>query len=264
MAIFKYEMRQLRAQILWWGIASALLIFTMLPVYVDLVKSGALNFSADSNNSIFDMLGMDIHVLATPMGAFGFLTAFFSIAAGVNGMILGLKAFVKETVQKSAEFIYTKPYKRGAIFCAKVSAAVCSALIIGACYCLGSALSAFANIAEGFDLKTFSLIAASFTLIELFFVFLGAFTGAVYSKIRSPLLASAGVAFMFFVLSSFAGKVGADVLKYITPYSYFGASGIVHNGGYAPGYVAAFTILCVVFAVAGFYTFVKKDVSFIS
>ena len=179
-------------------------------------------------------------------------------------MFLGLKTFTKETVQKSAEFIYTKPYKLGKVFCAKVLGAVCAALIIGACYYTGSVLSAFANITEGFDLKALSLIAVSFTLIELFFVFFGALVGAVYSKIRTPLLLSAGVAFMFFVLSSFAGKVGANAIKYITPYSYFSASGVVHNGGYAAGYTVAFAVLCIVFAVGGFCTFIKKDISLLS
>lgn len=264
MAIFKYELRQLRVQIIWWSIAAAFLIFSMLPTYIGFVTSGALNFSVDSNNSIFDMLGMDIYVIATPVGTFGFLTAFFSIAAGIYGMALGLKTFTKETVQKSAEFIYTKPYKRGKVFCAKVLAAFCAASITGVCYYIGSVISAFANISEGFDFRALSLIAVSFTLIEFFFVFFGAFVGAVYSKIRTPMLTSAGIAFMFFVLSSFAGKVGANALKYLTPYSYFSASGIVKNGGYAAEYVAAFIVLCIIFSVGGYYTFVKKDVSFIS
>ena len=264
MAIFKYEMRQLRSYTFWWGLAVAVLIFIMLPTYIGFMVSGALNFNAESNNSIFDMLGLDIYVLASPVGTFGFLTAFFVIAAGINGMFLGLKTFTKETVGKSAEFIYTKPFKRGKYFRAKVLSAVLSAAIIGVCYYASSILSARINIAGGFDFKAFSLIALSFTLIELFFVLFGAFVGAIYSKIRTPLLASSGVVFMFYVLSSFAGKVKADAIKYVTPFSYFGASGIVNNGGYTTGYLIAFVILCTVFTVAGFSVFVKKDVSFIS
>jgi len=38
----------------------------------------------------------------------------------------------------------------------------------------------------------------------------------------------------------------------------------VRAGVYNMGYMAAFVILCVVFWIAGFAVFVKKDVSFIS
>ncbi|MDR0772362.1 MAG: hypothetical protein LBF15_05000 [Candidatus Peribacteria bacterium] len=54
------------------------------------------------------------------MGTLGFLTSFFALAAGISGMFLGLKIFTKETVQKSAEFLYTKPYSRGNIFFSKM------------------------------------------------------------------------------------------------------------------------------------------------
>lgn len=263
MVIFKYEMRQLRSHILWWAVASALIIFVLLPIYISLLGNGTVDIGAMENNPFFDMLGVDTKVIATPIGCYGFLTAFLTIAAGINGMYLGLKAFTKETAGKSAEFIYTKPYKRGKIYCAKVLSAVLSTVIIGACYYAGSMLAAFMNIAD-VDFKLFSLVALSFMLIELFFVLLGAFVGAIYSKIRNPLLVSSGVAFMFYVVSAFASKINATAIKYFTPYSYFSTSGIVGRGGYNIGYMTAFTVLCAVFVIVGYTTFVKKDVAFFS
>jgi ABC-2 type transport system permease protein len=61
-----------------------------------------------------------MEILKTPLGTLGFLTSFFALAAGISGMFLGLKIFTKETVQKSAEFLYTKPYSRGNIFFSKM------------------------------------------------------------------------------------------------------------------------------------------------
>lgn len=263
MVIFKYEMRQLRSYTLWWAVASALAIFMLFPIYISLLGNGTVDIGAPEGNPLFDMLGVSANVISTPIGCYGFLTAFFAIAAGICGMYLGLKAFTKETVGKSAEFIYTKPYKRGKIFLAKVLPTVLAAMIIGFSYYAGSMLSALMNTIA-VDYKLFSLVALSFMLIELFFVLFGAFVGAVYSKIRTPLLVSSGAAFMFYVLSAFASKVNIAALKYFTPYSYFGTSDIVGRSGYNIGYMTAFVVLCVVFAVAGYTTFVKKDISFIS
>lgn len=264
MAIFKYEMRQLRGYTFWWAIASALFIFLVFPIYISLLGSGAVNMGAMEGNSVLDMLGVDANVITTPLGCYGFLTAFFTIFAGINGMYLGLKAFTKETVQKTADYIYTKPYKRGAIFLAKVISSIISVSVISFCYFLGSAASAVMNISGGFDMKALSLIAGSFYLIQLYFVLFGAFIGAIYSKIRTSLLLSSGVVFMFYVFSAFSSKVNNDFIKFMSPYSYFGTSKIITSGSYNTAYILTLTTMCVIFAIVGYMTFVKKDVSFIS
>jgi ABC-2 type transport system permease protein len=179
-------------------------------------------------------------------------------------MFLGLRVFTKETVQKTAEYIYTKPYKRSGVFAAKVLAAMLSSLAIGVAYYAVSVLSAFLAIASGFSLKSVSLIALSFIFIELFFVLLGACVGSIYSKVRTPLLASTGAVFVFYIFSAYASKVNADAIKFLTPFSYFGASKIVNSGGYNAAYMTALIVLCAIFAITGFGAFVKKDITFIS
>jgi len=264
MAIFKYEIRQLRSHTLWWALAVSVAVIVILPAYINMLTSGAVNAEEVMNNSFFEMLGADVNIISTPIGTYGYVTSFFVIAAGINGMFLGLKTFTKETVGKTAEYTYTKPYKRSGIFSAKILAAILSALIVGAFYYGASVLSTFMGINRSIDLKQLSLIALSFTFIELFFVLFGACVGTVYSKIRTPLLVSSGVVFMFYIFSAYASKVNIDAIKFFTPFSYFGASKIVNSGGYNVGYMAALVILCVIFTIAGFGTFVKKDISFIS
>ena len=264
MAIFKYELRQLRSYTIWWSVCVAFFVYFMLPLYVEMISSNAVDFSSLGNNSLFEAFDMDINIISTPVGMFGWLTSFFAIAAGINGMFLGLKTFTKETVHKSAEFIYTKPYKRGVVYCAKVSAGLLSAVITGIFYFASSVVSALINLNGGINFQTFSLVALSFMLIEIFFVLFGSLIGTVYSKIRTPFLVPAGIAFMFFVLSAFAAKVQAYGIKYFTPFSYFGVSGIVRTGAYNTGFTAIYFILCIIFFIVGYFTFIKKDVTFIS
>ncbi len=264
MAIFKYECRQLRAYTFWWSIICAASIFLMLPVYLGFLAPGTLDLSLMANNPVFDLLGVNPEVMTQPIGIFGFLTSFFAIAAGINGMFLGFKAFGKEAIGRSAEFLYTKPYKRSGIFCAKVGAAVLSALITGLSYFAVAMASGYLNVTDSFDFRLFSLIALSFLWVELFFVLLGALIGAIYPKIRTPLLFSSGVVFIFYIFSAFASKIGADIIKFFTPFSWFGASVIVTSGSYDVGYVAVMIILYILLAVSGFSCFVKKDTTLIS
>ncbi|MCL2335975.1 MAG: ABC transporter permease [Firmicutes bacterium] len=263
MVIFKSELRQLRLYTICWSACMAVLIFLMLPMYVNMIASGAVDLSAMGSNSLFETLGTDITILSTPIGMFGWLTSFFALAGGVNGMFLGLQAFTKETVGKSAEFLYTKPYRRGSVYGAKVAAGLVSAVITGLFYLLGAAASALLNLG-GLAGRPFLLIALSLLLIEIFFVLCGAFLGTLYGKIRTPLLASAGIVFFFYILAAFADKVQAGGLKYFTPFAWFSMSGIAHKGGYSAGYTAALALFCCVFYLAGRLAFIKKDIPFIS
>ncbi|MCL2059278.1 MAG: ABC transporter permease, partial [Oscillospiraceae bacterium] len=255
MAIFKYEMRQLRNYTLWWAVALALFIFLILPSYVSMLAGGATDMGALEGNPMFDMLGVDVNVISTPIGCFGFINAFLAIAGGIGGMFLGLRAFTKETVQKTADYIYTKPYRRGLFFLSKLLSAFISIGIAGICYFIGSVVGGFSATPGGLNIKTLSLLVVSFFLIQFYFVIFGAFVGAVYSKIRSPLLISSGAVFMLYVLSTFASKVGNDLIKFATPFSYFGASGIIVSGGYNAPYMLTYVILCAAFGVIGYITF---------
>ncbi len=263
MAVFNYEWRQLRRYTFWWSSVCALSIFLMLPVYLAFLSGDITNFSLMENNPVFDLLGVDPEVMTQPIGFFGFLTSFFTIAAGINGMFLGLKSFTKETIGRTAEFLYTKPYKRSEIFCSKIMAAFISALITGLFYYIGIMVSGFINIPE-MEFWLFSQIALSFLWVELFFLMLGAFVGAVYPKIPTPLLFSSGVVFIFFIFASFATKVSAGIIKYLTPFAWFGASDIVKSGGYNIGYLASGIILCALFKLIAIIVFIKKDTTLIS
>jgi len=262
MVIFKYELKQNRGYTFWWSIAFLVFIISMLPTYVSMLDSGAVNIDQIGASGIFDFLGTDPTVISQPIGVYGFLTSFFVIAAGISGMFLGLGTFSKETVGRSAEFLYTKPFRRGNIFLSKLLAGLVISLIIGVCYIIGSLIAAqgLSNV----PMNALILIACSLILIELYFLLLGALIGAVQPKIRTPLLVSSGVVFMFYVFSAFASKMGIGVLKYFSPFSYFGASSIMKAGGYDSGYLTVYIIACAIFAVGSYVTFIKKDVSFIS
>ena len=264
MAIFRYEWRKLRGYTIGWALTVGLLIFAMLPVYYKMVGMGGNTLGAMADFGIFELLGVDARTITQPAGVYGFLTAFFSLAGGICGMYLGLGTFTKETVNNTAEFTYTKPFGRGAVYTAKVLAGALSAVVVGLGFYAGSVLAALTGLPNGIDMGLFTLVGLSFLWVALFFLLLGALMGAVHPKIRTPMLLSSGVVFIFYVFSAFASKVGAAAVKYLTPFSWFGASRIITLGRYDWGYLAACALLCVAFVAAGLAVFVKKDITFVS
>src|SRR5699024_11356320 len=58
--------------------------------------------------------------ISKPMGMYSFLTGFFMIAGGIFGMHLGLSLHTKECTENTAEYLYTKPCGRQAIYKGKL------------------------------------------------------------------------------------------------------------------------------------------------
>lgn len=260
MAIFKYEMLQLKWYIFWWSAALAISIFGMLPTYMGFLTGAEIPAGMLAGNAFYDSIGLSMKYINTPIGVYGFLTSFMMIAAGINGMYLGLSIFTKECTGKTADFLMTKPYGRGKVFAAKTLAALTSAIIIGVAYMAGSFASVFSNGADNFDLKLVFLIGLSLIFLTLFFMAIGTFIGVLLPKIRTPLTFSAGVTFLFYITGTFSRKTGFIPGQFITPFVYFGHSNIIDTGGYDSTYMIVFLILVLLFTALSYNIFRKKDI----
>ena len=107
MTIYKYELRQLRGSILIWSAALGIAIYLMLPVYMEMFTSaGILTNSEFSGNAFFEMIGTNIEILTSSMGAYSFLTTFVLMAAAINGMKLGLGSITKEYMNFTTDFLF--------------------------------------------------------------------------------------------------------------------------------------------------------------
>lgn len=215
-------------------------------------------------NSFFVAMGINMKYLVTPIGVYCFLTSFFMLAGAINGFFLGLNVFIKEYMQKSADFLMTKPYNRSKIYFSKLAASACGALLIGGAYAAGSLAAVMINVKNGFDFRVFALIAISFTLVQFLFLSLGALVGTVYPKIRTPFTVSTGIAFMTYVIGAFSRKVNSTFTKFLSPYIYFDGFGIMETGHYDAKYMIAFAVLLIVFTTVSYNVFINKDVVLVS
>lgn len=264
MTIFKYELRQIRGYILAWSLAVAILIIGMLPTYMGFIIGNTQPLESLGDNSFFMAMGVNLKYLGTPIGVYSFLTSFFMLAGAINGFFLGINVFTKEYMQKSADFLMTKPYNRSKVYFSKLASSVCGVLLIGGAYAAGSLAAAQLNVKEGFDFRAFALIALSFMLIQLLFLSLGAFVGTAFSKIRTPLSMAAGVAFMAYVIGAYSRKVNNIFIKFLSPYVYFDGFGIIETGSYDTKYLITYVVLTLVFTLFSYNIFIKKDIVFAS
>ncbi len=262
MTIYKYELKQLRGSILIWSIALGVSIFAMLPVYMDMFTSSGLVAIEDfSENAFFELIGTNIEILTSSMGAYSFLTTFVLMASAINGMKLGLGSITKEYMNWTTDFLFTKPHSRSKIFISKLLASFTAILIISVVYFVASWAGMKVGATGGYDLRIFALIALSVLFMQLIFLAFGMLAGVLFPHIRTPIMISFGVAFVTYVLGSFSRKMNIAAVGYLSPYIYLDNVQTIINDGYRAGYMILFFVLVAIFIIAGHQIFCKKDVT---
>jgi len=263
MTIFKYELKQLKKNIIIWAISMGGLIFLMLPTYVGFT-SGANTSIMDmmQNNPLLDLLGVNMEFMLNPLGMFSFLNSFAMIAAAIHGMSSAFGSHTKEYTSKSAEFLLTKPHSRGKVFWAKFAACAVDTLIVGAVYVIGAALALLTVKGGNIDWRAFILIAKTLVLVGWMFVIFGMLAGTFFSNVRTPTLISACVMFALFCLNTMAKKINAPLLKYLTPFAFFSPLRIAQTGAYEWNYVIWYVVFGAGLLFISYRKFLIKDVLF--
>lgn len=263
MTIFKYELKQLKKNIIIWALSMGGLIFLMLPTYIGFISGGdTLMAGAMENNPMFEALGVSAGFVMTPLGMFSFLNSFAMTAATIHGMSIAFSSHTKEYAGRSAEFLLTKPHSRGEVFWGKFLACTLDSLIVGIAYITGAALALLTVKDVSIDWLAFLLIAKSLVLVELMFVIFGIAAGTFFSNVRTPVLISSCVMFGLFCLSSMSQKINQPILGYLTPFAFFKPMNIVETGFYEWNFVMWYIALGVGLLLISYRKFLKKDVVF--
>lgn len=263
MTIFKYELKQLKKNIIIWALSMGGLIFLMLPTYIGFTSGGdPLMAEAMNNNPLFEALGVGTAFVMTPLGMFSFLGSFAMIAAAIHGMSIAFSSHTKEYESKSAEFLLTKPHSRGEVFWGKFFACTVDSLLVGIAYTAGAGLALLTVKNVSIDWRAFLLIAGSLVLVELMFVVFGIVAGTFFSNVRTPVLMSSCVMLALFCLSTMSMKINQPILGYLTPFAFFKPMNTVETGFYEWNFVVWYVVLGVGLLLTSYRKFLKKDVVF--
>lgn len=265
MTIFKYELIQLKATISIWSISLFLVILLILPVYIGMMSSAdTIVLEGFGDNPMLEAMGVTLDVIATPLGTYAFLTFYVFLACAINGMNMGLKMITKEYIQKTADYIFTKPHSRGKVFFSKTLAILVSTLIIGFAYFMGSWVGMAIGAKGDYNFLVMTQIAFSIVFVQLIFAALGLLAGVIFPHIRTPLLVATAVAFVSYVIGSFSNKMGYTVLTYLSPYHYFTSAEIIKTGSYELRFLVLGFLLVSVLLGISYGIFRKKDIIIVS
>ncbi|MBT2639958.1 ABC transporter permease subunit [Bacillus sp. ISL-39] len=262
MNIFLHELKAYRKSTMIWTLSLVALVVLFLSMFPSFSKD-AEEFKTLLEGFPVELrkaIGLSVDSIATMIGFFSYAFLYLKLAGAIQAMNLGTSILSKESREKTADFLLTKPVTRAQVVTAKLLAALVSLVITNIVFI--TVTFVMASIVEGkdFDKAALFLIAISLFFIQLMFMALGMIISVIIPRIKSVISVSLGTVFGFFMLGMISSTTDDKALRYLTPFNYFDSAYITENMGYETSFILAGALFIIAAVIASYYLYGKKDV----
>lgn len=262
MNIYLQELRFYRRSAIIWMMVFGFGIFaymSLLPAFAKDV-TGSMKVLENFPPALRVALGIKLGIFFTVFGFFGYLLTYMWMVGSVQAMNLGAGIMSKEIAGKTADFLLSKPISRTKVLTSKLMAALTILILTNVVFVIASYISAKVYQTASFDDGKFFIICGTMIFVQLFFLALGYLVSVVVPKIKTVLAYSLPIVFSFFIVGLLDSVIGAEAVRYITPFKYFDISYILDHGSYDWKFVLTDMAVVVVCITATYIIYLRKDI----
>lgn len=264
MNILWRELRVGLKPFIFWMIGMFVLVFIGIVKYEGLNTSG-VNMTDLVRTfprvvmAVMGIVDVDVNTLG---GYTAILNYYVLICAVVYAVHLGSNAVTRESVDKTYEFLFTKPASRTRVLAMKLAASFIS-LLLFCIFIVVFSLIAVAALKTGESVtETVLLFSGSVFFIGALFVALSALMAAVAKRPEKGSLYGNMAFLVAFILGIVYNMLeNPGLLKLISPFSYFSPADLI-AGKLDPLLTILTLSLTAVFLVCTFRLFRKKDLTY--
>lgn len=263
MNVYAFELKREWKSALSWTVTLAVLLWVLMaliyPIYLDsrtdvqaVLDGFPPEFSAAFGISMDDIFGYG--------GFYAFSYLYLSLCGAMMAAALGLSMFAREKRGKCTDFLLTKPKSRGALFGAKLGAALTLLTASNILY-IGIGLLIYRASPQSSAPMSHALLAFSAMLwIELFFLAVAVFVAVFSKKVRSVSGTALAIGMAGFILTAAHSLLEEEAIRYIAPMKYFNVQMAFADGRFEPRYAGTAAILAILLLVLSFVRYQKSDV----
>ena len=262
MNIYKFELKSLMKNTLIWMVSlSAVCVFllSLFPTYTsseDTIRQMLQGYPPE----VIEAFGINLDTLFGIYGFYSFMLVYIILCGAIQAANLGIGLISRENRAKTSDFLLTKPVKRQTVLTAKLLAALTALIATNIVYLIVSTSMCLAVKNGDIELKTIWLLSLTMFFIQLVFVAIGAVFAAFIRKIKSVTTVSLSICFGFYFLSMVDAIVKKDVLKYLTPFSYFDFTAIAADGSYKMSSFITILVVCAGCLTAAYLHNKRQDI----
>ncbi|MFT4415934.1 ABC transporter permease subunit [Fredinandcohnia humi] len=262
MNIFMHELKAYRKSTIVWTLALLSLMVLFMAIFPTISKE------ADEFKRVLEgfpmgvqqALGIQVDSFASIIGYYSYVFMYISLCGAIQAMTVGTAIISKETREKTADFLLTKPIQRSTILMAKISAAAVSLLLTSMVFLGGARIIVASVTTNQFSIRTFLLLTISLFFIQLIFLAIGILVSVCFSKIKSVLMISLGTVFTFYIIGILTSSSEDEIKRFLSPFTYFEPNYIVANTSYEIPFLLVGSGIVVIAILSSFFIYMKKDI----
>ncbi|RSK26047.1 ABC transporter permease [Bacillus sp. HMF5848] len=263
MNIYLHELKAYRKSTIIWTLSLIGIVVLFLSMYPSIAKD-AEQFSKlleDFPVEVRKAIGLSLDSFFSVIGFFSYGFLYVKLAGAIQAMNLGTSILSKETREKTADFLLSKPVSRTKIVTSKLLAAITSLFITNVFFLITTFVMVSIVKTKEYDGNALFMIAITLLFIQLMFVALGFITSVLFPRIKSVISVSLGTVFAFFAIGMVGSATGDEPLRYITPFNYYDTTYIAENLSYEIPFLVLTVSFFILAIVASYIIYKKKDVS---
>ena len=264
MNILKRELKSNAKVFIFWAIGLLFLLFAGMTKYTGISEAGGVDLNVIMEQfpkiilAVFGIAGLDMGTLD---GYYGILVYYAFICASIYAISLGINAVSREAIDRTYEFIFTKPRKHSFVLAMKLMAGfICLTLfnLLNFLFSIGAILTLKEK--KNID-ATVGLFCVTIYLVSIVFFCLAALAAA-WSKSSEK----GSIYGNFIFLATFIIGIISDMfennnwIRIFSPFKYFLASDILKHH-ISPFHVILCMVLIILSLAGAFKVFARKDLA---
>lgn len=262
MNVFRKEMRFNIKSFLLWALVVFVFVFAGIIKYTGVEAGGTdmiNSLLAAFPRIVLATMGFSNVDIATFGGFYALLEVYVTIIVAIYAVHLGNNAISREQVDKTYEFLFTKPRSRTGILGAKLVSAVLFICLIGFLnFAFSQAAYSMLNLPENM-LVTFGYFSVAQVIVGMVFLSLGALLAVMFSTPEEGARAgNASVLVCYFVGVAYSSIDNVQFLRVLTPFKYFDQSALLSHEIELPFFLLSGMLVVVCLAIT-FLRFRKRD-----
>lgn len=142
MNMFLFELKSYRKSLLIWSLSIIGIMVFLLSLFPSITREfDAFARILEGYPEPFrQAFGIQIESMGTFLGFYTYILMYITLCGAIQAMLLGMSVVSRETRERTADFLLTKPVTRTKVLTSKLLAAVASILLTNALYLAGPGL----------------------------------------------------------------------------------------------------------------------------
>lgn len=261
MAVFRKELKMGSRGLCIWTLGIGFMLIICILLYPEMKSEmEQMNDMFANMGSFTQAFGMDKLNFGTLKGYYGVECGnMMGLMGGLYAAYLGITILSKEEREHTAEFLLVHPVDRSSVVVQKLAVVVTQVVVLNLVIFGGSALSV-KLIGEELPMKEWVLLHVAYLLLQLEISMI-CFGVSAFLK-RGSIAVGLGIAAIFYFMNLLRNiSEDAKILKYITPYAYADAAGVLEEMSIDTTLLLLGVAYATVMVSVGFWKYVKKDIA---